>query len=68
MSYSEPFKQRVIEEKEELTAKIAKLKQFISTDEADDLDIEDKHHLTLQLNVMLAYLMVLNLRIQKFTD
>jgi len=65
MLYTE-WQQRVYEEHLELLRKCEKLRAFLATDQYKALDATDARHLALQLNYMLGYLQVLNLRIQRF--
>lgn len=60
-----PHEQRVVQEKEELQAKIGKLGTFLAgTTEVSELD---RKMLSVQLCIMNSYLNILNLRIQSFT-
>lgn len=60
------FQERVVEEKTELDAKIAKLKEFIAGSIYPTLDVEEQTRLTLQLSYMEAYSEVLGQRIVAF--
>ena len=62
-----PYQQRVIDEKKELDAKIAKLKEFCLTSIFDDLPSRDKILLTEQEGHMVNYSGVLWQRIIRFS-
>lgn len=60
------WQRRVIEEKAELKKKVDALVEFHSSGAYKALDDIDQQLLHAQLNVMLAYINVLNLRISRF--
>ena len=57
------FVKRLIIERDELLAKWEKLRDFISSDKFETLDDENKSLLAAQLNIMGAYLCILERRI-----
>lgn len=61
------YQLRVIDEKAELDAKIAKLKLFIYAATFESLDSSDKALLKDQFNVMTKYSNILADRIERFT-
>ena len=61
-----PHQQRVVEELEELTAKLDKLWNFIYGEVFKTLSIEDQNLLTEQASYMVRYVGVLVRRINKF--
>lgn len=61
-----PHQQRVVEEKAELDAKLAKLKEFFGTDLYVSLDREEQRRLSHQHTVMTMYSDVLGMRIVAF--
>ena len=62
------FQQRVIEEHEQLAAKVNKLQTFVHTEGTsfNDLPQEEQISLMIQLDIMWAYLHVLQSRINRF--
>lgn len=62
----EPWKLRVIEERDDLEDKIMKLVKFMDTDKFDQLDGVDKELLRGQLTAMEEYANILQLRIDRF--
>jgi hypothetical protein len=60
------YQQRVIEEKQELDAKLDKLNQFIDSPQFLVIDGEEQKRLRLQRTFMLAYSNVLGERIEAF--
>ena len=62
-----PYQQRVVEERDELQAKIKKLRLFISyKDNLSELPQLSQDLLLLQYNVMEEYSMILKMRIDTF--
>lgn len=61
----EPFVQRVIDEYNELNIKYIKLSAFIDSDKMDELDKEDQDDLVYQANAIIAYISILDKRIDK---
>ena len=64
----QPYQQQVIDERDELSGKLAKLTEFINSERfteivPDELECE---RLFLQKSIMTAYLNVLNYRIDAF--
>lgn len=62
----QPFQQRVVEEKTELDAKLAKLTTFFDTPVFLQLDIAEQHRLTYQKTAMTEYSRILGQRIAAF--
>lgn len=62
----EKFKEHVIIEKEVLDEKSEKLKEFLVTDDYDNLPAMERNLLSLQLSTMNAYSRVLGMRINLF--
>lgn len=63
------YQERVVEEKKELDARIAKLDAFVNDNEAyEDLDPEEQDRLTAQRTAMGEYSDILGERIEAFTD
>jgi hypothetical protein len=58
------FKERLIQERDELQYKRDKLVVFFSTKTFDDLDKHQQNLLQIQSNVMLTYLEILDQRIE----
>lgn len=61
-----PHQERVIQEKQELDAKIQKLGTFVDTDAFHAVDGDEQTRLFLQLNTMHAYSAILGERIAAF--
>lgn len=65
----EPHEHRVVVEKSELDEKIGKLFGFITSDKFEYIvDKDEQHRLKLQYNIMCAYSMVLESRIEAFAS
>ena len=64
----QPYQQRVIAERDELSGKLAKLTEFINSDRFTEIvpDERERDRLILQKSIMTAYLDVLNYRIDAF--
>lgn len=62
---NESFVQRVIDEYNKLNVKYIKLSAFIDSDKMNELDKEDQDDLVYQANAMIAYISILNKRINK---
>lgn len=59
------FKTRLIKEQEELEQKVLKLSAFMQTVMFENLNYDDMKLLSIQLNIMNAYLEILEMRIKK---
>jgi oligoribonuclease NrnB/cAMP/cGMP phosphodiesterase (DHH superfamily) len=64
----QPFQQRVIEERNELLIKLAKLDDFIESTTCMILPIDERNRLEKQRQIMLDYVNVLNERIDNFKE
>lgn len=64
--YQQPYQHRVIEEMNDLNAKIERLKAFADSTEFDALDAVDKGLLIAQSEAMSAYSTILGLRFIRF--
>lgn len=68
----EDWQQRVVKERDELAERIAKLDQFLNRFDSgtSDLVIDDENYylLKLQRATMSRYLVILNIRIDKFKE
>jgi hypothetical protein len=62
----EAYQERVVEEREQLGAKIDKLGSFVSSDVFKTVDDAEQKRLRRQLTIMQQYLQVLNERIAEF--
>ena len=64
----QPYQQRVIAERDELSGKLAKLTEFINSDCFTEIvpDERERDRLILQKSIMTAYLDLLNYRIDAF--
>lgn len=62
----QPHEQRVVDEKNELLAKMTKLLEFFHTDTFKSLPAKEQKLLELQVDVMEVYYEVLNKRIALF--
>lgn len=62
----EPYQQRVVDEKAELDAKIAKLDAFTLGDVFAALPVCDRVLMLRQMAAMLAYVSILEVRIERF--
>jgi len=60
------WKKRVITEKNELSARIEKLKSFLNSEDSIYIEEEDRVLLRWQLSIMHQYLMVLGYRVDEF--
>jgi hypothetical protein len=67
VKYRAPFQQRVIDEKDDVDQKRMRLAEFFATDTYRGLLCEDKVLLREQYACMLAYALVLEARIARFT-
>ena len=65
--FMEAYQQRVVEEKEQLDQKLAKLKAFFSTDLFRNLPEEDSSLMKDQAFCMNEYSLVLGKRIERFS-
>ena len=61
-----PYQERVVDEKEELDAKIEALRLFFNTDTFQSLHDRDKYLLVQQSGVMTTYSRILGDRIARF--
>lgn len=61
----EDWKERLIQEKDELTNRITKLQQFVLTDKFDSLPYADKELLMQQLEAMDNYAYILTQRVDR---
>ena len=64
----QPYQQQVIDERDELSGKLAKLTEFINSERLTEIVQDDleRESLFLQKSIMAAYLNVLNYRISTF--
>lgn len=62
-----PHQQRVVEERQELEAKLEKLRAFIPTDTCMSLPFDERNRLARQLIIMTEYSEVLAERIEAFS-
>ena len=60
------YQKRVVEERDELGTRVGKLKSFITTGVFKALDEEEQVRMKMQVVLMVAYLEVLNERIEAF--
>ena len=60
------FQARVMDEKEQLDAKLDKLESFLGTDTFNALSTEEKHLIRKQADLMDCYSLVLGKRIELF--
>lgn len=69
MKELQPHQQRVVDELNELTEKVDKLRAFINESPIfPDLDQGERDRLVLQYNFMTGYQAVLNMRIRAFGE
>lgn len=61
-----PHQQRVLDEAHELKQKVQKLNAFVDTTTFENLEAEERTLLCKQLNLMVQYFNVLELRIARF--
>lgn len=61
-----PHQQRVVEEQKELQTKIDKLGLFINSEKFNELSGTDQMYLNWQLDPMMKYAAILQLRIENF--
>ncbi len=66
MAELKPHEQRVIDEADDLEAKLESLRSFLGTDTFNNLYWEERTLLTRQLAFMESYLEVLDCRIKRF--
>jgi len=64
----EAYQERMIEERDELTERIGKLKTFSGTKIFENLDLREKQRINAQGHSMSLYLHILNERIKAFTN
>lgn len=62
-----PHEQRVIDERNELVARLEKLKAFLKTETCLNMPFDDRCLLVQQAMVMGQYAQILNARIERFT-
>lgn len=62
------WQSRVIEERNELDVKIQRLKSFLASKLASELNEEEERWLMIQLKIMEAYSLVLDKRISFFAE